>query len=297
MVNQDIVNYLIEGKRRGFTLALLKNKLLEGGFEETDIDDAIASLPVEKLEMSSSSKQLSSATTMKPQPFAKSSSGDTCDSFSFFKKIRCALVKPARLFEKTADENLTKTLLFQERLSLIPFVVFSVGFVALLYFFSEGLAASSLAAISSLAFSTNLLTIFFASLAVFLFILLPLSAFVYVAVTQLFVALMKGKGHYTGTYKAFIYGAVPSLVMYPFLLLLFFVGPYGDTVAQALSLIPTVWSFVLIVLALKQYQQFSGAKSFFAVLFGIILFILIVVALLIGLAMLSPQPIRFGFSP
>lgn len=41
MVHAAIVNYLQEGKRRGFSLYLLKKKLLEGGFVEKDIDEAI----------------------------------------------------------------------------------------------------------------------------------------------------------------------------------------------------------------------------------------------------------------
>lgn len=44
MVNQDIVNYLEEGKRRGFSVQLLKKKLVEGGFQEKDIDEAIAAM-------------------------------------------------------------------------------------------------------------------------------------------------------------------------------------------------------------------------------------------------------------
>ncbi len=44
MVNQDVLNYLNEGKKRGFSLQLLKQKLLEGGFEEREINDAIAEI-------------------------------------------------------------------------------------------------------------------------------------------------------------------------------------------------------------------------------------------------------------
>lgn len=46
MVYQDIVKYLEEGKRRGFSIQLLKRKLLEGGFSEKEIDDAIAAMDV-----------------------------------------------------------------------------------------------------------------------------------------------------------------------------------------------------------------------------------------------------------
>mgnify|MGYP001558107274 CR=1 FL=1 len=42
MVNQSIVNYLSEGKRRGFAVNLLKQKLLEGGFNHAEVNEAIA---------------------------------------------------------------------------------------------------------------------------------------------------------------------------------------------------------------------------------------------------------------
>lgn len=41
MVNKNIVSYLEEGKRRGFGTKLLKQKLLEGGFNSKDIDIAL----------------------------------------------------------------------------------------------------------------------------------------------------------------------------------------------------------------------------------------------------------------
>lgn len=41
-MNQNIVGYLREGKRRGFSIQLLKKKLLEGGFSEMAVDEAIA---------------------------------------------------------------------------------------------------------------------------------------------------------------------------------------------------------------------------------------------------------------
>ena len=41
MVNFDLVKYLAKGKRRGFSVNLLKTKLLQSGFQENDIDEAI----------------------------------------------------------------------------------------------------------------------------------------------------------------------------------------------------------------------------------------------------------------
>lgn len=41
MIDQGVVNFIKEGKRRGFSVNLLKQKLLERGFNERDVDEAI----------------------------------------------------------------------------------------------------------------------------------------------------------------------------------------------------------------------------------------------------------------
>ena len=41
MVNKEIVNYLREGKRRGFTIERLKQELLKNGFNPSDVDEAV----------------------------------------------------------------------------------------------------------------------------------------------------------------------------------------------------------------------------------------------------------------
>ena len=56
MVNQDIVNYLKEGKKRGFSLQILKQKLLEGGFEDKEINFAISE--INRLEVASKPLQM-----------------------------------------------------------------------------------------------------------------------------------------------------------------------------------------------------------------------------------------------
>ena len=50
MANQDIVNYLKEGKEKGFPVDILKNKLVEGGFKESDVSEAVSE--IEKSEVS-----------------------------------------------------------------------------------------------------------------------------------------------------------------------------------------------------------------------------------------------------
>ncbi|MBU0466668.1 MAG: hypothetical protein KJ600_02375 [Nanoarchaeota archaeon] len=65
MVNEKVVNYLVEGKKKGFSIQLLKKKLLEGGFNENDVDEAIA--VVEKKQVVQQPLQSPALQTAKPQ--------------------------------------------------------------------------------------------------------------------------------------------------------------------------------------------------------------------------------------
>lgn len=288
MVNQDIVNYLREGKKRGFGLALLKKKLLEGGFEEEDIEEAIMTLPVEN-DFSATSKPIE-------KPLLKAqSSAVSSDKLSFFKKINAALINPRLLFEKTDADGIKPTLGFQELLALIPFLVIGLGIAALVSFVISAAPPGSLLGVILPSLSGVLLVFFAGMFAVGTFILLPLVLFVVAGVTHLFVILMKGQGKYKGTFKALVYGAIPNYIVMPFLILISFVGTYGSTVAQIISLIVGIWSFVLMIRGLKYYHKCSGVRAFFMALLGTIFSIMLSAALVLGAALLSPQPPQFGF--
>ena len=51
MVSQDIVNYLKEGQRRGFTIDRLKKELLNNGFDQNAVNEAagLVQRPVQKV--------------------------------------------------------------------------------------------------------------------------------------------------------------------------------------------------------------------------------------------------------
>jgi len=55
MVNYDIVKYLEEGSQSGFGLELLKNKLLESGFSEQDMNEAVEEINRKRLNANVSS--------------------------------------------------------------------------------------------------------------------------------------------------------------------------------------------------------------------------------------------------
>jgi len=62
MANKDLVNYLEKGKKGGFSFSLLKNKLLEGGFFESDIDEAVEAVKSKLEEIPGKSKKVRKVT-------------------------------------------------------------------------------------------------------------------------------------------------------------------------------------------------------------------------------------------
>ncbi len=58
MANKDLVNYLEKGRKRGFSFSLLKNKLFEGGFFESDIDEAVETVKSKLEEVPRKSKKV-----------------------------------------------------------------------------------------------------------------------------------------------------------------------------------------------------------------------------------------------
>lgn len=295
MVNQDLVKYLTEGRRRGFGLALLKKKLLEGGFEEDDIEEAIMALPVEPIVSDKSTLQKPLIKkSLSTQP---TSSIPNSDKLSFFKKVNMTLVKPRLLFEKTDADSIKPTLGFQELLAIIPFLITVAGIMMLLSFVVASAPPGSLLGLFLAGISTTTLLVSMTLFAVALFVIWPLMMFVSAGITHLFVTLMKGQGHYRGTYKAMVYAVVPSFIVTPFASLISLVGAYGSLVSQILLIIVGIWSFVLLVIGMKSYHKCSTIKAFFMVLLGMIFTVMLTAALVLGAALLSPQPPQFGFSP
>ena len=49
MVNQKLVDYLKEGKKKGFGLDVLKKKLVDGGFSQKDVDEASSNIEGKEL--------------------------------------------------------------------------------------------------------------------------------------------------------------------------------------------------------------------------------------------------------
>ncbi len=286
MVNQDILNYLLEGRKRGFGLAVLKRKLLEGGFDVADIDEAIMALPVEKME--SKPLPITSQPTIKQSLPSAQTISSSQEKLSFFKKIGYSISKPRLLFEKTDEDSVGRTLRFHELLLLIPFallILISALFLSLLAQFAPPYFTMIFLLIAPTA-----ILFLIGMLAGISFIIAPLFVLLIAGITHLFVILMKGQGGYKGTYKGILYGVVPGCMLSPLITLISLVA-YSSWFTTLFSIGLFIWTIVLTIKGLAYYHKFSTTKAFFAGWLGLIFFVMLFVAIIMGLALLFKVPL------
>ncbi|MBI5804225.1 YIP1 family protein [Candidatus Pacearchaeota archaeon] len=186
MVNKNLVNYLNEGKKRGFSLSLLKNKLSQGGFRPKEIEEA-----AKYVEMNSVSN------------VEKNINGE----IGIFGKFWKAIAHPKTLFEVTKNEGVWPALKYQLVISIIPFVIYSLLGILLSSFVISLLNGSSLS-----GFSTNYLAVVLFFLIGF-FIVFPIGIFVLSGVMYLFVKIYRGQGGFKEMYKVFVYSSTPVLFL------------------------------------------------------------------------------------
>ena len=117
MVNPEIVNYLIEGKMRGFDLNLLRQKLVEGGFSENEVDDAISYIQIMKVDKEIQVK------SVEGDKYVPSIMSKEIGRNGFFWKVGKSMFSPSELFTKTKEDGLFSVLKYLWLISILPFVI------------------------------------------------------------------------------------------------------------------------------------------------------------------------------
>ena len=278
MVRSDIVTYLTQGKERGFELSFLKKNLLNAGFQLYDVDEAIHSLPSQPIHTTSIIKQ---------------SSSSELEELSFFNKLVYICTHPWALVERTRDERFSSTFLFNELLTVVPFMIIALGLMLTSQLAPTNVPLQVSSFFSQLAAGS--FTFFLFVLALTMFIVLPLSIAASALCTHLMVKLVRGNGLYRETYKSIVYGTALAFLVVPVLLVLFLLPPAGLLVAGSLIGVTFIGSFIMISRALAFYHELSPVKAFIASFFGAMLSLGILAGLVIGVAYLSSQPPQFGF--
>jgi len=274
MVIQDIVNYLKEGMSRGFSIQLLKKKLLEGGFKEKDIDDAVGFVRQNmKPKMSEKSKPVLTKKNVKPlqnfnsisKPNMKNADYGKMarEKIGLFRKIGMSLAHPKLLFEKTKSESVWSALGFFYFISLVPFILGSAALFFLISVITAYLDSIPFLPVASIVSPSFLILVF--SVGLWIFVVSPIMLFISAGILHLFVKLYKGIGIYADTFRAIVYSFTPSM--------LFFFIPFIG-----------IWTFVLSLFGLSANHQISKGRAFLVYLtfFVLITIISLVVFLLVG---------------
>jgi len=328
MVNTEIQNYIIEGKKRGFSFHLLKQKLLEGGFDEAEIDEAISSinkLPVvekkgnviektevkkkevekpgekqvdikkheEILDKSQSHKDAefkdkddpkeNQSTAFLEQSLKKY--GDKNKSFfedqpyteinpkfkikkpGVFQKIGNTFSHPQNTFEETFPERLWPALKFQLIILVVPLlmlIIMSSFFMNFVTSNSPELLGTSQVGVDInekiVSFSENSTWIRILYITLFTYIIFPLFTFVAVGLFHLIIYVFGGKGTYSDTYRAVVYGSTPIVLL---------------GLVPFLNLAAIVWGFILELFGISVNHKISKMRAFFIILSVILLIVVI----------------------
>jgi len=245
MVHQGILNYLKEGKRRGFSFELLKQKLIEGGFQEEDVKEAIDFL---EKEMPAVNPQISLLT--KTWPAQNKIENEKIGTFA---KIGKAITHPIELFEKTSNEKTWSALKYYLLILIIPFIAISI-LTALFLSFSASLFASMIPQInlgSLMTFSTTSLIFIVGFFAFVFFVMTPIAMFACAGILHLFVKLYGGGGNYKDTFRVSVYSSSPSTLL---------------LAIPILNFGAMIWSFILGIIGISIAHKVSKFRAFLAMI-------------------------------
>lgn len=161
------------------------------------------------------------------------------------------LLNPVETFQQHADTSLSKAFQYYAILIVFYAVLFSIFEGALLSFGSFPHGGSFV------GFATGMLVLFF------ICIIIPASligVFFTGLFHHIFVLLLGGEQGVAQTLKAFMYSTVPTLVL---------------GWIPIINVIAAIWSFVLLILGIRELQKISTASAIAAVLIPVVLFILV----------------------
>ncbi len=262
MADQNIINYLSEGLQKGYDIKLLKQKLLESGYNDLQINEAVNSIDLESNFNSESLQK----------------------NLGIFSKIGKALAHPTELFQLTQSEGIFPALKYQIIILLVPLIIVSI----LIFLFFQTILFFIIGFFGSLSGATNntnlwligsLTTIpFILFFTAFILIGIPVFTFVGTGILHLFVKLYGGNGTYGGTYKAMIYSSTPT-ILFGFI--------------PILNILFSIWTFILVIFGVSINHKISKLRSFLASITPAI----IILILIFILAVFIPTDTAFAEIP
>lgn len=243
MVNKRLVDYINRGLEKGFGVEQLSERLIEAGWNENDVKEAADYL-------------------------SGGEASEKSESLGIFSKAGKSIAHPVELFERVnSEKGFWPVLKYQLTLLIVPLI-----FALILYGLAASFLTFLLAGLSSEAGAIvpyiigGSFVIFFITLAVGLFLAVPLISFLVIGIEHIFIKIFGGRGDYLQSYKSFIYSSTPSLL-------------FGWV--PVFNFAVSIWSLVLSVVAVSSLHKISKSRAALAIVTPIIILIVLMIAFLI----------------
>ena len=189
----------------------------------------------------------------------------------FYEKLKGFVLEPSKTFDATKEDTLEDALKYYVGIAAI----FS-ALSAVLFAFASTLFGSMMGGFGMMmgasAGIAGAISIF-----VMLLILMVIGAFIGGAIVHIFVYLLGGRKGIVKTIIALMYGDTPYLL-------------FGWI--PLIGLIAAIWSLVLNVLGIRQFQELTTGKAILAILIPIIMMVIIVFVATIALFTFAIGPSR-----
>lgn len=269
MVNQDLISYVQQSLRSGYTTNQIRQSLQQSGYDLNDIEQAIS-------QVQGSSRQLQA-------------------KLGFFTKSRLVLFRPKTFFERVKDES---DLIHAFNFYLIWTSVFMIPFIVIgIIYFSKIISSNTAFSLLSMLLSKGALAAIIVLYVLFILynlFLMPFkpAAYFFIALKWLF----KIKTPFTQSYKAFVY---PFLQVYVFpvvvIIVLFILGLiFGflgitDKAGTAVIIIYAVSSILFLIYyiytlttGLAILNETTRLKAFIIVIIPLIIVIALTIILVLN---------------
>jgi len=245
-----MVRYFREGIERGFSVEILKKNLLNNGFKEKEIKDAIKALP-------SNYKYKSESLSKIDEHIKKHTYQNIPKKICSLTKISTILLKPKTFFESSKEESIKSAYKHLAIISIIPILIALIASIFFANFIFQHIPSSLDFFISDSIFSI-LFSLLLAFIILF-YIIIPIKILAYTGLVYLYLRLMKVKG-YKDTLTTITYSTTPSIIL---------------GFIPLVNFISWIWAIILSIIGLSIVHKISKFESFIAILLSWLTIIMI----------------------
>lgn len=174
----------------------------------------------------------------------------------FYEKVKGFVLEPSKTFDATKEDTLEDALKYYVGITAIFSALSAVYTVLFVFAFGSMMGGFEKMFLGAGAGIAGAISIF-----VMVLILMVISAFIGGVIVHIFVYIMGGKKGIAKTIIALMYADTPYLL-------------FGWI--PLIGLIALIWSLVLNVLGIRQFQELTTGRAILAILIPIIIFSIIV---------------------